>query len=916
MLSCGVSAYAFQFQPQWIKTGGPLGGLGYNVRIHPANKNIMFVTDAFSGAHRTTNGGQSWQDANTGITTRVGQSLDAIPVFSLTIDKNNPNIVWVGTQGVRGIFKSTDGGLSFAKMDNGITETELTIRNFEVHPTNSNIVFATGELPTGIQGREFEKVKGVLYKTTDGGTSWTKLWQGNSLARWLCVNETDPQKMIMATGIFDREAFNTTGEGILETSDGGVTWTASNQGLTSLFVGGMADHPTNAGTILIGTGNITEDNTGKFGAVHRSTDGGVTWTQLLGPHDPQAPGSPDNIFTATAYAPSNGQILYAANAIAFYRSSDGGATWSRYAGQGNATYGPPGIKAGFPIEITVDKNDPNTLFVNNYGGGVFKSTDGAQTWQDLSKGYTGAFVKKVVVDPKNKLAVFASGRSGSFKSTNAGDQWIGTAYGPLSEGAWELWGAAIHPTNPSQLLLSDLGQGVIFSSSDGGRSWKEAFRHPLANASDPNTRHGAKELVYAPSNPQIIYAGFAAGAHDIFNEPENTTFSVSLGISKSTDGGATWITKNSGLGSTNLNITAMAVSTTDPSLVYIGTRGSGVYKSINGGDSWTNITSTIASSYIFSLAISPSNANIVYAGTRDAGIYKSTNGGTSWNQSLSGTPINSNFTSKIIMSIVIDQTNENIAYASDYTSGLYKTIDGGTSWQLSNTNLTTRAVTSLSLSSDGLLLYAATQGEGIFRLQTSAVAAPTAPAPTSPANGAINQQLNLTLSWGAVMGADSYDLQVSTNPNFTTLFLEDSTLTAPSRQLGTLALNTTYYWRVSAKNLGGTSPFSSTFNFKTVLSTSVENVGNEIPKEFGLSQNYPNPFNPSTTIEFQIPKNSHVTLKVFDPLGKELLTLLQEEKNAGSYKTQWDANNLPSGVYFYRLQAGNFVDTKKLILMK
>ena len=139
----------------WEKMGGPLGGLGYNVRIHPTNKNIMFVTDAWSGVNRSTDGGATWRTENTGIDTRGGPSNDAIPVFSLAIDKLNPNIVWVGTQGVRGVFKSVDGGLTYSRMENGILENDgLTIRNFEIHPTDSNTVFATGELSTGLQGTE------------------------------------------------------------------------------------------------------------------------------------------------------------------------------------------------------------------------------------------------------------------------------------------------------------------------------------------------------------------------------------------------------------------------------------------------------------------------------------------------------------------------------------------------------------------------------------------------------------------------------------------------------------------------------------------------------------------------------------------------------------------------------------------
>src|SRR6266850_1624630 len=86
---------------QWIKVGGPIGGLGYNIRINPTNKNIMCVSDAYSGVQRSTDGGQTWQASNTGIDTRVGPSQDAIPVFCLTIDPHNPNVIWAGTQGIR-----------------------------------------------------------------------------------------------------------------------------------------------------------------------------------------------------------------------------------------------------------------------------------------------------------------------------------------------------------------------------------------------------------------------------------------------------------------------------------------------------------------------------------------------------------------------------------------------------------------------------------------------------------------------------------------------------------------------------------------------------------------------------------------------------------------------------------------------
>ncbi len=83
-----------------------------------------------------------------------------------------------------------------------------------------------------------------------------------------------------------------------------------------------------------------------------------------------------------------------------------------------------------------------------------------------------------------------------------------------------------------------------------------------------------------------------------------------------------------------------------------------------------------------------------------------------------------------------------------------------------------------------------------------------------------------------------------------------------------------------------------------------------------LSANYPNPFNPSTTINYSIPKQSYVILKVYDILGKEIANLVNEEKPAGTYELNWNAVNLPSGVYFYQLKAGEFNQTKKMILMK
>jgi hypothetical protein len=105
--------------------------------------------------------------------------------------------------------------------------------------------------------------------------------------------------------------------------------------------------------------------------------------------------------------------------------------------------------------------------------------------------------------------------------------------------------------------------------------------------------------------------------------------------------------------------------------------------------------------------------------------------------------------------------------------------------------------------------------------------------------------------------------------------------------------------------------FDGTFSYSNVV-----NVSYDVPAEFVLSQNYPNPFNPSTRINYFLPKESFVSVKVYDFLGREVTTLVNEIKSTGSYDLVFDASNLPSGTYFYTLRTDNYSSTKKMILLK
>ncbi len=111
----------------------------------------------------------------------------------------------------------------------------------------------------------------------------------------------------------------------------------------------------------------------------------------------------------------------------------------------------------------------------------------------------------------------------------------------------------------------------------------------------------------------------------------------------------------------------------------------------------------------------------------------------------------------------------------------------------------------------------------------------------------------------------------------------------------------------------------SSNNSKLVSDEELEShelLSTEIPNEFSLGQNYPNPFNPTTQITYQIPQDGHVSLIVYNPLGKKVKTLVNEFKSIGSYNVVFNAANLPSGIYFYKMQSGNFRKIKKMLLVK
>lgn len=211
---------------------------------------------------------------------------------------------------------------------------------------------------------------------------------------------------------------------------------------------------------------------------------------------------------------------------------------------------------------------------------------------------------------------------------------------------------------------------------------------------------------------------------------------------------------------------------------------------------------------------------------------------------------------------------------------------------------------------DWTFLYLPTPGA-----TNNVVPPPSVPVLVSPANNSTGQNVTLNLTWGASSNALSYRVQVAADAGFSSIIVNDSMVGGTSKTISGLANNTQYWWRVNAKNYYGTSAFSGVFNFTTSV-TGIINNGTTIPDKIMLYGNYPNPFNPVTNIRIDLPNSSDVKLRVYNIEGKLIDNLVNGFLQAGVYVIPYDAGSIPSGVYFYKLTAGSYKQTKRMILVK
>lgn len=704
--------------PVWKSTGGPHGGLGYDIRYSFTDPRTWYVTDAWAGFHLSTDGGRTWRPSNQGISTRVGAgAADAIPVFSATVDPHDPRIIWAGTQNSGDIYRSADGGRTWEERSAGIDEKLapfLSFRGFTVDPRTSDIVYAMGEIsspgwtPEGTQrvGLAMDMTEGIVYRTADAGLHWQQIWRGNNLARYCFIDPRDPDVLYVSTGIFDREAADTDveagragGVGILKSTDGGQTWRVIDQrnGLLNLFVGSLYMNHEDPDVLLAAGAQDSWSARGDecIGGVFLTEDGGESWDRVL----------TGDLFSVVEFCTSDPDVAYAGSGDSMYRSNDRGRTWQPCSPERQG-WGPPGVAPGFPIDAQCDPLDPDRLFINNYIGGNFLTEDGCQTWVTASAGYTGAQMRSVVaVSPG---VAYAAGRTGPFVTEDGGASWVALANAGENippPRLNEIATLAVDPFDPHHLLATALDIGGIISR-DGGGVWERVSGLPPVPPLQFRFAAWDRGTVFAALAPVSCLEQLGAeGAPPLCG-------GTGQGVWMSTDGGSSWLPL-AHPAVEGRAVVALLLHPEDPDWMLVATAPSGLLATTDGGATFAEVES-LSGRPVQSLAIDPSHPATVLAGLAAGGVWRSADVGATFSWSGAGLPPESR-----ISDIAIQAQGPRLVFAADRNSGVYLSRDGGVTWQAYNHGLEHRTVMTLSLEPGGSELWAGVEGAGVWTLDVS-----------------------------------------------------------------------------------------------------------------------------------------------------------------------------------------------------
>lgn len=636
-------------------SGGPPGGYIDCMALAQTNPDIIYI-GTFQGVFKTINGGADWQKAG----------LSAPSIWSIQIAPDDSNIVYAGTYR-DGIYKSEDGGRTWIPR-NGVSKmlSGQQVNAIAIDPKASNTVYVGAGKVLGFYPGE----QPGIYKSTNGGETWIEKYSAEDAVTTLLV-DTNNSLYIYAG------EYSISGDLILKKStDGGESWvsklvdpSAGSGDVVALAMTPTGYNPPTIYAVCAGYRASSDRD------VYKSTDNGDSWTPT---HAPWISNFPPY---ALAVDPNKPLTVYAGSSQYVYKSTNGGDTWSE------KTNGLPDA-AIYPSSIVIDSQDSNILHVGLSQAGLYRSTDGAESWR-LSSLYN-ANIKGVAVHPiASKTAIAAIEGYGYHVAVtyDGGNSWNYLTGSPTNLGA-----VSIDPQNPETIWAGDGYQYAehfdVHKSTDGGQNWDRIRLYNCSGGCDA----GISDILINIQNSDKILAGMDGLGAILF---------------RSTDGGLTWQFMQ-------ISSTALAADPNDPNVIYTGKRRVGqIFRIDNVWENMIGVTEITPESGIGDIRdIEVDSKSRVYVAASD-GLRR-------WD-SIVWTKLNGLPTSDIKALAIDRSVNPEIVYVGTGEEGVFASKDGGFTWVSFSEGLGNLSITKLSLSkSQPKILYAGTTYGGVWSRKLSA----------------------------------------------------------------------------------------------------------------------------------------------------------------------------------------------------
>jgi photosystem II stability/assembly factor-like uncharacterized protein len=519
---------------------------------------------------------------------------------------------------------------------------------------------------------------------------------------------------------------------------------------------------------------------------------------------------------------------------------------------------------------------------------IFINAQQPCNWTTQSTGITSVNTLDLKFAAINDNVCWAVNRANNqyIRTTNGGDQWT-TSTIPNAPANWQGSYISAIDANTAWILMYEPGgpeSGGVFKTTDGGNSWNQQ-----TTAFSPNTGGFPKIIHFFNANDGVCIGNpNPIGYWEIYT---------------TSNGGTNWnrVSQSNVPASTSSEVTFFWYSSSGNSIWFSGgdanLSAGRLFRSTNRGLNWEVFP--LPDGGVAVPAFKDTQNGIVAHFVPSNKLFKTTNGGETWTEIL---PFNVPFTSAFI-SYAPGTPGGYMMVSAVYpglvsTNGSAYTLDDGITWNVCDNSV-----------SRGLLSDFADENTGWCGSSTNSVYryyGPPLPVELVSFNSSVYGN-NIQLNWQTATEINNQGFEVYRNGN-KIAFVDGKGTTPETQDYSFIDKNLQsgiYNYRLKQTDFDGTQEVVGEL---TVYLT--------LPEQFSLEQNYPNPFNPTTTIIYSIPSTAVVTLNVYDVLGNEVATLVNEEKTAGSFEVNFNAADLSSGIYFYKLQAGNFIDTKKMILLR